>query len=404
MRKYIKWAVLAAAAFYGFCLITYFNAPVKSEIIRSGEMEKKIATKGVIVRQEYLFESTFSGTLESTVEEGETVSKGEQVATLYKGTVDQSIQTALEAVNARIKELNETPITTQVMVSDASKVDAQITDQVHTVIENTYKRDYSKMNQIYATIIKLSEKRQLLSGEDTASLSTLESLKAEKQKLESQINLEKVDLIAPSQGIFSARIDGLEKVITPDKLASLTPEEVNKLLNVSVEDNRNVEAGSPVAKIITDFDWYLAINLENEQIGDLQVGDTLELRFKDLSEKLVNGTVTVVNSDGNGHSAVVVKCNKNISGIYESRQVDVDVVLKRSEGLKVPIQALVSNNGQTGAYVKREGIATFRQAEVLMQDDNYAIVKEDNSQKNGLLLYDEVILETNGIYDGKIIN
>ena len=44
----------------------------------------------------------------------------------------------------------------------------------------------------------------------------------------------------------------------------------------------------------------------------------------------------------------------------------------------------------------------FREIEILYSDDDYAVVKYEPEKKDGIRLYDQIIVEGKDLYDGKV--
>ena len=75
----------------------------------------------------------------------------------------------------------------------------------------------------------------------------------------------------------------------------------------------------------------------------------------------------------------------------ENRFASLTVVKESHTGLKIPLGAIRVKDGKSGVYVKTENTMRYKEIEILSKDDEYAIVKFDNTRAGALLLYDEVI-------------
>lgn len=403
MKKYVKVIIIIVAAFYLYCIASYFKGAPAGEIVKEGYMEQKIESVGVLVRSEALFTSDFDATLENVVLENETVSRGQRVATLYRGEVAPDIQAQLEAVNANIAELEQSPLGADVMGSDSSKIDSQISGRVDEIIFASYNKNYDKVKELYSSVIKLSEKKQALAGNEDKDGSTLENLKAQKKEIESKINLEKTELYAPSQGIYSSKIDGFESLINPSMLKDISVSDVEKLVKTDTHKSLNIKAGSPAAKIITDFDWYVALPVTVDDAEKLDIGEAVSLRFPDLCENVVSGTVSNVIIEKKS-AAIVVVSNKYVDGIYGARVTDVEVVAKKFSGLKVPNSAIFEKDGKKLVYINLGGVAKLIEVDVLTGNEDYSIVSQKSSTEGSRLkVYDEVLTKQKNIYEGKLL-
>ena len=63
-----------------------------------------------------------------------------------------------------------------------------------------------------------------------------------------------------------------------------------------------------------------------------------------------------------------------------------------------------TENNKKGVFVNINGIAKFKETQVLCEENGNAIIKEDNTSDNNLLLYDEVITKGKDLYDGKLLD
>lgn len=403
MNKFVKTIILVVVAFYVFCFIKYVSKPATTEVIGEGTIEHSVAADGIVLREETVFDSQFDGTLESVAVAGETVFKGQHIATIYKGKVDAEVQTALDIVNAKIAEHTENPVEGAILESDVSKIDTQIADKVGEIITAAYSNSYKKITTVHSDIIKLAEKKLVATNTDAAESSSLEALQAEKKKIEAKIQFDSTPLYAPVQGIYSFKIDGFEGAYDIKKIQDITLADVKELTKRDVSVSKEIKAGFPAAKLITNFDWYVVMKINTKKLADIDVGSKVSLRFLELGEKTVKAEVVALNGDGED-TAVALCSNTYVEGIYDARKVSVDLIIDSFTGLKVPVRALVHQDGKQGVFTKNEGIANFKEVKVLTQNDNYAIIEEDNFSSGNLLLYDEVFTDTEGIYDGKIIS
>lgn len=404
MSKFIKFIVVIAFIFYGYCFYAYFNTPVTTEIVRGTSIEDHINTTSLIARNELLFKSDFNGTLESIAFEGEKVSKAQKVATLYKGKVDLEVSKALENVNERISDISDNSLNQVIFEGDANKIDNQIDDKINELIIHTNSRSYLKVNQIKNEIVNLAQKKEIVLGRTSLSKNTLDSLLSEKTKIESKINLEKTDLFAMESGFYSSNIDGLEALLTKDIATKMTAQDFDKLDKVHLNESSKVVSGGFVAKIVSDYEWYAIVKTDHKKIANIKPYDTINIRFSDYSEKLIETTVIAINTDDKGNSIIVLSGNDFVSNIYSLRKINIDLILNKYEGLKVPTYAIKNINNKKGVYVKIEGLAQFKEIDILYEKDGISIIKENNQDGKSLLLYDEVITKARDLYDGKLIN
>ena len=63
----------------------------------------------------------------------------------------------------------------------------------------------------------------------------------------------------------------------------------------------------------------------------------------------------------------------------------------------------MNEGGETFVYVIKDGIVRKRVIELLYDGSDYCIVKEDNSNETGLLLYDLVIVKSKNVSEGMAV-
>jgi len=403
MRKYAKFIVICVGLFYAWCIYKYFTVPVKTDIVKYGTLEEVESTVGYVIREESLIYSNAPGSFYPAVDEGERVSKGTKVATIYKGEIDPSIQEKIKNINDRIAEINNNRIQAELFAGDLHKLDMQISHKVDDITVISHTRKAEKLSQIKQEINALLDKKLTVSGENGPAANNLETLRKEKENYEKQLNAAKVDLYAQEAGVFSYHIDGLEQILVPANINQMLPSHFGAIDKAEVQDNGMAQPGQPVAKVINNFEWYLAVIMDADKLESLKVGNNIGVRFPDVDDRLIDASVYHVSQKENGKVLVVLLINKEVNLSYTSRIVNVDIVLQSHSGFKVPVSAVRVRDGKTGVYVVRDRIARFKEIEILYKNNDFLIAKEDNLAENGILLYDEVIVKSNNIEDGNLI-
>ena len=163
--------------------------------------------------------------------------------------------------------------------------------------------------------------------------------------------------------------------------------------NVKGNTQSDVLKGDTVCKIIDNFVWYLAVPLELKDAEKFEIGNTMKIVFRDAGGQTAPAEIYAISGEEGGKKVVTFKLNRDVSGILSRRNVSIDIVLNTYEGLKVPMAALCMEGEQTGVYVQNGGEKVFKKVEIIYHNNDYMIVKEDNSAAKSLLLYDNVIVK-----------
>ncbi|MGE4284070.1 MAG: HlyD family efflux transporter periplasmic adaptor subunit [Clostridia bacterium] len=403
MNKFIKIILAGVVLLYVWCLYVYINTPVRTDIVKHGLLEDSENVNAYVIRQEKLMYSNVAGSFDAIIEEGERVAKGAKVATVYKNQVDIKIQEALKQVNERIAEISSNQGTPGIFSKDMEKLQSQMDYKISEVISISETGKVAKISQIKSDIDKILDKMLVISGEKSSSGHNLEALKKEKEKYEQQIQSSKTDLVSDISGVVSYQIDGMEQILNPDKINEYMPSHFQNLENIETGDNLETKIGQPVVKIINNFEWYIGFLMEAKKIYPLAIGDKVDIRFRDLNNTTIDANIMYISPEEKENVVVVVSSNKYIESLHEVRKANCDIIKHSYEGFKVPISAVRVKDGKTGVYIVKERIAKFRETEILFKNNDFAIVKENNLNTKGLLLYDEVIVKSNNIEEDKLI-
>ena len=84
------------------------------------------------------------------------------------------------------------------------------------------------------------------------------------------------------------------------------------------------------------------------------------------------------------------------------RKFEFEFIKETYNGLRVPKEAIMNENGENYVYIVKDGIVRKRKIEILY-DDGDIIVKENNSETDGLLLYDLVVVKSKNISEGMVV-
>ena len=158
-----------------------------------------------------------------------------------------------------------------------------------------------------------------------------------------------------------------------------------------------MEKDKPCLKIVNNYEWYYATEVDEVWCEGVKTGHRVKLRFNDISEETIEGNVYSISEPVDGKVALVVKSRNMFNGMYTTRNVKAEVIKKTYEGFKVSKEAVhIDEEGNYYVYVNSEGVHRRRDVKILYADETYVIIKEDNAGKNNILLYDEVVVSGKG--------
>lgn len=198
-------------------------------------------------------------------------------------------------------------------------------------------------------------------------------------------------LTADEAGMLITHIDGYENKYDRKNIMDIKPSEIKKIAS-----NTNISSG---IKIVNNSQWYICALLNDEDGKYFKKGMQRDVKIN--NKYLIADIIEVIS---NGESVILICRFKNdldVEGI--GRAISGYVVKSRNSGITIPEKSIIDYNGSKGVFVNLNGYAEFRKIKVLSILDGKAVVIPDKDSKPKLMEYDEVILNPDGLIDGKKI-
>ncbi|MBE6798970.1 MAG: hypothetical protein E7525_04270 [Ruminococcaceae bacterium] len=392
-----KWLGLIFAVFYLFTqLYSVFIDPVTTDTVYSYSTYSGYSGLGYIIRNETVVTNSISGSLSYAVPDGGRVAKGGTVAVVYSNSEDADRQLKIDRLGEQIKTLETVQSYNDVNAADVPTLSNKIHSALMSVVGSTQNGAVSS-DCDFDALLELINRKQIITGEVSNFNSLIASLKAEKAALESAMSQGKGTIKSPESGYVVCTVDGYENVIKPEDIASLNAESLASV-SPTVADTK------AVCKIVSDYQWYIAVQMPFDESLNLKVGSKLTLMTELVSVPELSVTVQSVNKESVGENAVVVfSCDTMNTELAALRFLDLTVVYSQHQGLKVDNRAIRKVNGVTGVYVLLASQVHFVPINVLWSGENFSIVEKQASDDNVLRLYDEIIVKGKNLHDGKII-
>ena len=370
------------------------NANNGVETVMIGTAEEKTAVTGYIIRDESVIASPEAGVISFRADEGERVSKGSPVAVIYSGDVSDEVKNELSSIHQRIGEIEGSSVEKNLYAGDATGSDTQVKNDIEMISRAVYSGDVSPVTQYKDDIIRII-RTDNAGGENT--LTTLEKLQARKAELESMLSGKTTTIYSDVAGVMCSRLDGCESYFHISNINQITPQYLAGSPSAESYGPASVKKDTPCLKIINNYEWYLAAEVDEVWIEGVKVGHNVNLRFPDISDDTVEGTVYSISEPVNGKVAIVVKSRSMFAGMYTSRILNAEVIKNTYKGFKVSKSAVhIDENGNYYVHINSEGAKRRRDVTILYADEAYVIIKEDNAASNNILLYDEVIVSGKG--------
>lgn len=391
MKKGLKRTIFFIIAIVCVLLVVnifrYLNKNLSYSVASKTTVENIIASEALVIRNEKTIPIN-GGVFEAKVAPGTRVGGKSLIGYLYKGTLDNATESKLRALNERIAQLSaESLFETK---NHSTIPEEAALNETKNLIFAINSGDFQAIPS-RSIGIKSALNQQKKDGEKTDFDEQLAQLREERSALENQISAVRENVFSPFGGIFSETVDGYEDVLPVGLLKTLTPS--------VLKDTVPIKNNTDYVKIIDNSEWYLALEASSAECQNLTVGSLVYLRSPELSNENVPAKIYAVNHEGD-ECCVVIACSRTLTGIYDYRHLNVQVITSSQSGYKIPSEALRMREGQQGVYVVRDNIARFVPIEILLQDDEFILVS--TITVNGIKLYDEVIASGN-VEEGMLV-
>lgn len=392
MNKYLKRFLLFSLLLAFISTVSYCSAPFDTETAQTINVRKTVNGEGYILRNETVVSPQSKGAFESGVQDGTRVSKNGSLGITISGNYNEELVEQLKSVTKRIDDIEKANSFSNMYASDEARIFSGLKDLSAAIREDVRNQNFISATENATQLSNLLIKKE--STDDRGSTANLLSeLKGKKYEIEQQLGGIRQEVHAPAAGYFYASLDGLERNIKDTEIVSISVSEIYEFDNTL--KNHTPDAGS-IGKIVDTYAWYLACILEENEAQNLKTGNTVTLSVDESSG--VKASVLAINSDEAGSCAVLLKCTRDIAGIFEKRKAEFEICYEEYNGLYVPAAAIRVVDGVTGVYViNRNDVISFRAVDIILQEEDYYIVRSSFTPPaevkfSPLRLYDDILV------------
>lgn len=394
MKKFFL-AVIALTIFaiagYG---IAYLVIPVNSiELVEYTHIVDLKSDNAFIVRDETVYYSTSDGTVYNIVTDGERVSENYTICTTYNGTVSADTLKKLRTVDSKIRTLRTRNSNSNLFKTDASSIENEISLKMDEVISLATSNSVEEIHAIKNDV-------NLLREDGVSNLtSAINSLEIDRINIESEISAAKTDTVADRPGIFSSNIDGLESVLTPERIKEYTPTYIRSLNPQASESTtgKTIVMGDPMCKVMNNHNWYVLGIATEADATRLQNVRTATISFSNISGSTAKGELVYMGSpDENGDCLFMFKIKTYLESAFSYRNIDAQIIFNEYSGYKVPTDAIHAGDSINEYFVyARQGSGTYKcEVEILYTDmaEGYSIIQSTDNANNNLGSMDRLVV------------
>lgn len=395
---------------------------VVTETVYKATVSDSISTTGFVIRDEEYIKNSSDGVLVYQVSNGEKITANGTIANIYSSEADAVNFQRICDIDEEISELEALNNVLSSANVGLDSVNNRLDQKLTSFINTVNNRDFESISSVESDLLSAIYRKQIITGDQKNFDNKIEELKAEKESLENSSNDSTGEITTENAGYFVSSIDGFEKSFSIDDLDQISYSDLNEVKADSVDPDNFV------GKVIKGVNWYLACPVSNEQaVAITHSNSSITVKIPYATSASIPAKVVSVNEFADEDKAVaIIECNYMSPALSQIRNEAVEIELNTYEGLKVSKAALhddimtktvTDENGEQttkeskiqGVYVKYGNQIIFKQVYIIYSDEDYIICSENPSNDvlfNGttIELYDEVVIEGEDLYDGKLID
>ena len=404
MKKSLSWRricsillSIAVLLYLFYQIYSISHDTIQTEYALDYTYYETLPLDGFLVRNEVLLSTDQTGVIGYAQPNGSKVPAGQVVARVFGTDEQAAVQAQLDEVNELIDDLSSLQKEGTQLSVNAEVLDSRINQSINRYLTLTDRCRMQGSDSVVKELLRLLNKKQLTLGSGGNIAQYLASLQAQKTSLEGNVKSSAV-VTATQSGYFLNEADGLESTIDYDQVKELSAVEIKNALEQPTTKTSNV------GKIVVGNEWYITAVTNQAVAQQIGLDSKVTVTVPVLSEQEYVCTVEALNIDYSTDTvALVLKCGQINPEILGVRKVEAQLRTNTYRGLRIRSDALRVVDGITGVYVVDGISAAFKPVELLYSDSSVAICKYDTTKSNYLKIYDEVIVEGSGIYDGKVI-
>ena len=397
-RSLFSFIILAVIIFFSSkAVLKLIENPTNTVILKQGKITKEESVNGYIIRNEIVVRGeNYKNGMEKIAEEGSKIAKEESIFRYYSSGEDSLLE-KMKELDEQIEEAmkkNENDL----FSSDIKMLDSQINQEIIKLNSLTSMQEILEVKKNLNNYIT---KKAKIAGEYSPSGSFLNKLINERSELEKELFNGSEYVKAPSSGIVSYRVDGLEELLLSNDFSKYNKEFLN---NLNLKSGQIIPASEEQGKVIDNFNCYIVFTSKTQEAINSKIGDGVKIVLP--SGRTIKATIQYKIDENENEVTIVVHFTEGIEELSMYRKNSFDIIWWNEEGYKIPNSCLIEESNLY--YVNRTKLGHTEKVlvKVKKQGEDYSIITNystselnelsiDKNISTSILLYDEIILKPN---------
>ncbi len=392
--------VLVLLSYVGFTVFRYLYSPYQTMIAYSHLESDSLRVKALLLRDEAVLSDTVTQNTYYLLDDASMVEAEQEIAVEYGAAQDIRNIEQIKSYRQEIEGLDRAAALKMGFLS-TDYLNTQLQETLSLISESSTDQNAQSIPQFMATLTELINKKQVAIGREYDFGDRISYLQAQKGFLEGSLTPPVKTIMSTHGGYFTSHVDGYENQLPASRRLDIPVQQYQDLLRGELTTHQ----GTSVGKIVTDHNWYLAVEVEPKQLEKYRVGLRVGLGFDTESALDIDGVITdVLTHSSTPNAIVLIRCNYVTPAIINLRYTTVDIRFKTYSGIRIHADSIRYNDqNEAGVFVIEGNLIVFKRIEVVRQTDTYALCNENSQLSNPIKLFDEVIINGTDIYDGKVI-
>ena len=405
-RRKIKYSKVFLIGIFAYIIINgitvFIGKNIDTLVVSNEKIEEYITTKGLLIRDEYIINSTMTGNIEAYFKEGDKVKNLDKVAYVYNDNIDEENFKELESLEKEVIQIEEGQ--SSIIKADVDKVNKKIEKNKDNIQTKLIQGKLGISKEVVELEEHIKDKNKLLKSDLNSK--PIINKKEEINKLSNKIEKNSDILQTNKSGIISYKFDGNESKYNIDNISELTIDDIEYTENeyIDILNEGVIKHGQPIARIINNIKQYLAIVVEENEIMNFKENNSVIIRDKNNQ---INAKVHNIYTK-NDKNVVVFEISEQNIEINDTRVAEFDIIYKSIEGIKIPKSSIVKKDNVEGVYIVSEtGSAKFTELKgTSYENEEFIVIDYYKNEIEGVKtidIYDEIILEPKKVKNGFIV-
>lgn len=405
-RRKIKHSKVFLIGIFAYIIINgitvFIGKNIDTLVVSNEKIEEYITTKGLLIRDEYIINSTMTGNIEAYFKEGDKVKNLDKVAYVYNDNIDEENFKELESLEKEVIQIEEGQ--SSIIKADVDKVNKKIEKNKDNIQTKLIQGKLGISKEVVELEEHIKDKNKLLKSDLNSK--PIINKKEEINKLNNKIEKNSDILQTNKSGIISYKFDGNESKYNIGNISELTIDDIEYTENeyIDILNEGVIKHGQPIARIINNIKQYLAIVVEENEIMNFKENNSVIIRDKNNQ---INAKVHNIYTK-NDKNVVVFEISEQNIEINDTRVAEFDIIYKSIEGIKIPKSSIVKKDNVEGVYIVSEtGSAKFIEIKgTSYENEEFIVIDYYKNEIEGVKtidIYDEIILEPKKVKNGLVV-